>query len=86
MGVASQWLFNFVFTLTTPYMIKNIGWGTFLLWGLFDFVIAFFSWFVLTETKGKSLEEITISGLGDNVQTKGNGLGDEAEYVEAANK
>jgi len=85
-GVASQWLFNFVFTLTTPYMIKNIGWGTFLLWGLFDFVIAFFSWFVLTETKGKSLEEITISGLGDNAQTKGNGLGEEAEYVEAANK
>lgn len=24
-GVASQWLWNFVFSLTTPYMIKNLG-------------------------------------------------------------
>lgn len=58
-GVASQWLFNFVFSLTTPYMIDNMGWGTFLLWGLFDICIAAFAWFVLTETQGKSLEEIT---------------------------
>lgn len=40
-------------------MIDNIRWGTFLLWGLFDFCIAFFAWFCLTETRGKSLEEIT---------------------------
>ena len=39
-------------------MIKNLGWGTFLLWGLFDFVIAFYSWFGLAETKGRSLEQI----------------------------
>ena len=58
-GVASQWLFNFVFSLTTPYMIKHMGWGTFLLWGLFDFLIAVYSWFGLAETQGKSLEEIT---------------------------
>jgi len=58
-GVSSQWLFNFVFSLTTPYMIKHMGWATFLLWGLFDIAIAGFSWFALRETKGKSLEEIT---------------------------
>ena len=40
-------------------MIKNMGWGTFLLWGLFDFLIAFYSWFGLMETKGKSLEQIS---------------------------
>ncbi|KAK5706667.1 hypothetical protein LTR97_001657 [Elasticomyces elasticus] len=61
-GVASQWLFNFVFSLTTPYMIKDMGWATFLLWGLFDVCIAGFAWFVLTETQGKSLEEITNVG------------------------
>ncbi|KAF2860917.1 MFS sugar transporter-like protein [Piedraia hortae CBS 480.64] len=59
MGVASQWLFSFVFTLTTPYMIRDMKWGTFLLWGIFDLAIAAFSWFALTETRGKSLEEIT---------------------------
>lgn len=62
LGVASQWLFNFVFSLTTPYMIQHLGWGTFLLWGLFDAVIALYSWFGLLETKNMSLEEIAHSG------------------------
>lgn len=57
-GVASQWLWNFVFTLATPYMIDNISYGTFLIWGLFNVVIAVFSWFFLTETRGLALEEI----------------------------
>lgn len=67
-GVASQWLFNFVYSIATPYMINNLGWGTFLLWGLFDFVIAAFSWFVLKETKGKSLEEITQTNSFDSAK------------------
>lgn len=57
-GVGSQWLFNFVFSLTTPYMISNMGWGTFLLWGIFDVVIAAVAFFFLKETKGLSLETI----------------------------
>ena len=57
-GVASQWLFNFVFSFTTPYMIRNLGWGTFIVWGLFDMLIALYSWFGLIETQGKSLEQI----------------------------
>jgi hypothetical protein len=39
-------------------MISNLGWATFLLWGLFDLLIAFYSWFGLLETKGMSLERI----------------------------
>ncbi|TVY81797.1 Quinate permease [Lachnellula suecica] len=58
-GVSSQWLFNFVFSLTTPYMITNLGWGTFLLWGILDAVIAFCTFLFLKETRGLSLEEIT---------------------------
>ncbi|KAI0898824.1 general substrate transporter [Annulohypoxylon nitens] len=57
-GVASQWLFNFVFTLTTPYMISSMGWGTFLLWGIFDAIIAIFAFAYLQETRGLSLEAI----------------------------
>lgn len=57
-GVSAQWLFNFVFSTSTPYMIKNMGWGTFLLWGLFDLVIAAYAWFWLKETRGQSLEAI----------------------------
>lgn len=66
-GVAAQWLFNFVFTLTTPYMIHNIGWGTFLLWGMFNAVIAVCSFFLLQETKGKSLEEISAGFSGSTL-------------------
>lgn len=57
-GVSSQWLFNFVFSLVTPYMIDNMGWGTFLFWGIADAVIAIGTFFFLRETKGLSLEEI----------------------------
>ncbi|KAF7558605.1 hypothetical protein G7046_g5561 [Stylonectria norvegica] len=57
-GAASQWLFNFVFSLSTPYMMADIGWGTFLLWGVFDLVIAVLAFFFLKETKDLSLEVI----------------------------
>jgi hypothetical protein len=58
-AVSSQWLFNFVYSVSTPYMIKNMGWATFLFWGIADLVIALGAWFLLDETRGKSLEEIT---------------------------
>ena len=64
-GVGSQWLFNFVFSITTPYMITNLGWGTFLLWGLFDLVIALVTFLFLRETKGLSLEEIAHNDFGE---------------------
>jgi MFS family permease len=64
-GVGSQWLFNFVFSISTPYMITNMGWGTFLLWGLFDAVIAVGTFFFLRETQGLSLEDIAHHNFGD---------------------
>ncbi|CZR56988.1 related to quinate transport protein [Phialocephala subalpina] len=70
-GVSSQWLFNFIFSLTTPYMITNLGWGTFLLWGLFDAVIAVLTFFFLKETRGLSLEEISHNDFGRIVDVKG---------------
>lgn len=63
-GVASQWLFNFVFSIATPYMITNLGWGTFLLWGLLDAGIAVGTWLFLRETRGLSLEEIVHNDFG----------------------
>ncbi|KAI2628177.1 general substrate transporter [Xylaria nigripes] len=60
-GVASQWLWNFVFSLTTPYMINSIGWGTFLVWGIFDLIVAVTTFLFLKETRGLSLEHIAQS-------------------------
>lgn len=79
-GVGSQWLFNFVFSLTTPYMMTNMGWGTFLLWGVFDVVIAILAFFFLKETKGLSLEAIAQTEF-----TKG-GSRDTAVYGKHADK
>lgn len=39
-------------------MMKSMGWGTFLLWGLFDAIIAIWAFFFLKETRGLSLETI----------------------------
>lgn len=57
-GVGSQWLFNFVWSFATPYIMSGIGWATFLLFGLLDVLIMIFTYFFLKETAGKTLEEI----------------------------
>ncbi|OJJ37344.1 hypothetical protein ASPWEDRAFT_107795 [Aspergillus wentii DTO 134E9] len=58
-GVGSQWLFNFVWSFSTPYIMAGIGWATFLLFGVLDMLIACFVFCCLKETAGKTLEEIT---------------------------
>lgn len=47
------------------YLPANIKWGTFLLWGIFDLVIALGVYFLLSETRGLSLEQITHTGIPD---------------------
>lgn len=44
----------------TPYAIDNIGWRTFLMFAIFNYAIIFYSYFVLRETAGKSLEQMEI--------------------------
>lgn len=66
-GIASQWLWSFVFTLVTPYMIQSMGdggYGTFVFWGICDAVIAIMSYFFVKETNKKTLEEINAEFLG----------------------
>lgn len=57
-GVGSQWFFNFVWSFATPYIMAGIGWGTFLLFGIFDVFVLGFVVLCLKETAGKTLEEI----------------------------
>lgn len=59
-GAASQWLFNFVMSQITPHAIDNIGWKTFLMFAIFNYAIIIYSYFVLRETTGKSLEEMEV--------------------------
>lgn len=58
-------------------MIKDLGWGTFLFWGLADLVIAAGAWWELDETRGRSLEDITRTT--ERVKSSDDEDGDEGE-------
>lgn len=57
-SVCSQWLFNFLFSLVTPYMQKSWGSYIFLFYACLDLIMAVLVWFFVKETRGKSLEEM----------------------------
>lgn len=54
----SQWLGQFIVVYSTPYMITNITYGTFLFFGSMTVIAAVWVFFVLPETKGVPLEEM----------------------------
>lgn len=58
LATAMIWLANFVIGLVVPPMISDIGWGTFLFFGIFCLLAAAFSWLFVPETAHKSLEQI----------------------------
>lgn len=72
----------------------GVSGGTFLLWGLFDVVIALYAWFGLSETRGKSLEQITHDGgsleperlPSEEPVFDGIGKAGRANHVESANR
>ncbi|KAF2015186.1 general substrate transporter [Aaosphaeria arxii CBS 175.79] len=55
---SSTWMCNFIIGLVTPDMLETIGYGTYLFFAGFALVAFFFTWFLIPETKGKSLEEM----------------------------
>lgn len=57
---ATQWLFNFVITYITPAAISNIGWRTFIMFGVFCFAMGVWVFVFVRETKGRSLEEMDV--------------------------
>ncbi|CAG8930976.1 unnamed protein product [Penicillium salamii] len=84
-GVGSQWLFNFVWSFSTPYIQASLGWATFLLFGLLDVVIVGFTYFCLKETAGKTLEEINgmFEGIPDFEQGKSTSLDEDTQSCHA---
>ncbi|KAF1357385.1 general substrate transporter [Lizonia empirigonia] len=55
---SSTWMNNFIIGLVTPGMIDSIGYGTYLFFAAFALIAFAFTWFLIPETKGKSLEEM----------------------------
>ncbi|KFY31838.1 hypothetical protein V493_00751 [Pseudogymnoascus sp. VKM F-4281 (FW-2241)] len=58
---ATQWLFNFVVAKSVPTMLVTVGangYGTYLIFGSFCGAMFVFTWFLVPETKGISLERM----------------------------
>ncbi|RVD87190.1 uncharacterized protein DFL_001433 [Arthrobotrys flagrans] len=60
-AAATQWLFNFAVSRATPPMLVHVGksgFGTYFIFGSFNFAMCVFVWFLVPETKGISLERM----------------------------
>ncbi|KAK3686305.1 hypothetical protein LTR37_019943 [Vermiconidia calcicola] len=57
-AVSTQWLFNFMFSLVTPYMVNAMGAYVFLFYAALDLVMSFMAFMFVKETQGRSIEEM----------------------------
>ncbi|KAF5560790.1 quinate transport [Fusarium phyllophilum] len=57
LATATVWLFNFIVGVATPPMIESIGFGVYIL-GSWCFLAAVWAFFLVPETKGKTLEQM----------------------------
>ncbi|KAI8964677.1 general substrate transporter [Daldinia sp. FL1419] len=60
LGASSNWMNNFIVGQVTPIMLNEIGYGTYVLFGLLTFMGAGFIWFFVPETKRLTLEEMDV--------------------------
>ncbi|OAQ62826.1 MFS sugar transporter [Pochonia chlamydosporia 170] len=58
---SATWMCNFIIGLVTPDMLDNIKWGTYIFFACFCLIALAFTYFVIPETKGKSLEDMDIA-------------------------
>jgi hypothetical protein len=70
----TQWLGQFTIVYSTPYMMTNIKFGTFYLFGSSLVIAGIVVFFFMPETKGLSIEEMDIlfaqKGLAHNIRKK----------------
>lgn len=57
---ADQWLWSFLISRTTPYMITSLGYGTYMFFGALMILMGFWAFFFVPETKGMSLFNIYV--------------------------
>ncbi|CCH45756.1 High-affinity glucose transporter [Wickerhamomyces ciferrii] len=57
-AAASNWAMNFALAFYVPPAFDNIGWKTFVIFGVFNAASAIYIFFLFPETAKKSLEEI----------------------------
>jgi len=68
---SSTWMNNFIIGLITPHMLETMKFGTYIFFAVFAFIAFFFVWFLVPETKLKTLEEMDeVFGDEDVYQNK----------------
>ncbi|KAI0810543.1 general substrate transporter [Xylaria sp. FL0064] len=64
LSTASNWLWNFIIGFITPYMVDkdkgNLGAKVFYIWGGLCATTIIFTWFLVPETKGLTLEQVDM--------------------------
>ncbi|KAL4929839.1 sugar porter family MFS transporter [Aspergillus undulatus] len=85
-GSATQWLFNFVVTKFTPSAISNIGWRTFIMFGVFCTAMGIWALICVKETKGRSLEDMDVLFKGQSAVTGGKDVETGAEQEQEGDK
>ncbi|GJN79830.1 hypothetical protein PLIIFM63780_003350 [Purpureocillium lilacinum] len=55
------WMCNFIIGLVTPDMLETIKWGTYIFFAAFALIALVFVYFMVPETKGKSLEDMDVA-------------------------
>lgn len=58
---ADQWLWSFLISRTTPYMITSLGYGTYMFFGALMIIMGFWALFFIPETKGMFPDPIWIA-------------------------
>ncbi|WZH40763.1 general substrate transporter [Fusarium acuminatum] len=58
LATATVWLFNFIVGVATPPMIESIGFGVYVFFGSWCFLAGAWAFFLVPETKGKTLEQM----------------------------
>ncbi|CAE6365723.1 unnamed protein product [Rhizoctonia solani] len=57
---ADQWLWSFIVSRTTPYMITSLGYGTYFFFASLMIIFGAWAYFFVPETKGKTLEDMDL--------------------------
>ncbi|MCJ1304603.1 hypothetical protein MMC08_007416 [Hypocenomyce scalaris] len=67
LGTSATWIFTFLVAEITPVAITNIGYRTYIIFGVFNLAWIPIIYFFYPETKGKSLEQIDLLFTGPKV-------------------
>ncbi|GAA5828919.1 hypothetical protein JCM11251_005918 [Rhodosporidiobolus azoricus] len=59
-STASNWMFNFALSMSTPPAFRNIQYKTYFLYMTFNWCAAIHVWLMFPETKGRTLEEMEV--------------------------